>query len=150
MWAKNDQSLKFMIDKKQKIGISAVASDFNSLVDSRFGRCSYFLVFDNEGKLIDSISNEGQQARRGAGVAAAQGLIDYGVDVVISGRIGPNAYPVLSSAGIKVFIIDYDITADRALEEYKRGKLKEVKSSARENGLFMSSGRGIGRKFRKK
>ncbi len=116
--------------KEEKIGITAVSSDLNSLVDSRFGRCSYFLIVDEEGKLLDVISNQGQQARRGAGIAAAQDLADSGVKVVISGNIGPSAYSVLDSAGIKIFQVDYGITADKALEEYKKGKLEEVETPA--------------------
>lgn len=116
--------------KEEKIGITAVSSDLNSLVDSRFGRCSYFLIVDEEGKLLDVISNQGQQARRGAGIAAAQDLVDSGVKVVISGNIGPSAYSVLDSSGIKIFQVDYGITADKALEKYKKGELEKVENPA--------------------
>lgn len=133
--------------KEEKIGITAVSSDLNSLVDSRFGRCSYFLIVDEKGKLLDAVSNEGQQARRGAGIAAAQTLVDSGIKTVISGNIGPSAYSVLNSAGVKIFQIDYGITADKAFEKYKKEELKEIKNLA-QTGLFPPRQRGEGRRFR--
>jgi len=132
--------------KKEKIAISAVGSDLNSLVDSRFGRCSYFLLIDKEGELIESIPNQGQQARRGAGVAAAQTLVDAGVETVISGNIGPSAYSVLNPSGVKIFQVGYGVTADKAFEEYKKGNLEEMNSSSSHPGSIPPRG-GSRRRF---
>jgi len=124
--------------KKEKEGI-AIASrgpNLSSLVDFQFGRCAYFLITDESGKLIDSISNQGQQAQRGAGVAAAQAIVDSKVKVVITGSVGPNAYSVLNSAGIRIFTVNSEITISEALEEYKKDKLKEVITVTERRGSF--------------
>ena len=138
-------------EKRKEGGEIAVAStgpNLNSLVDFQFGRCAYFLIVDQNGKLIDSISNQGQQAQRGAGVAAAQAIVDSKVTAVITGNVGPNAYSILNSARIRIFTIDSEITISEVLEKYKKDELKEVVTTVERGSSFGPQGykkRGLGR-----
>lgn len=109
-----------------KICITTNNPNLDSLVDPRFGRCQYFLIVDEKGELIKAIPNEAGQAMRGAGIAAAQLVIDSGVQAVITGNVGPNAYYALNSSGIKVFPVAFGIVAKEALRMYGDGELKEV------------------------
>ena len=138
-------------EKRKEGGEIAVAStgpNLNSLVDFQFGRCAYFLIVDQNGKLIDSISNQGQQAQRGAGVAAAQAIVDSKVTAVITGNVGPNAYSILNSARIRIFTIDSEITISEVLEKYKKDELKEVVTTVERGSSFGPQSykeRGLGR-----
>lgn len=130
-----------------KICITAVGPELSSATDPRFGRCAYFLIIDEQGKLLKAIPNKGVQAMRGAGVTAAQIVADQGVKIVVTGNVGPNAYMVLTQSGTKIFPGVFNMTAKQAFELYKQGKLKEIDpSQAREfgPGFGQRLGRGIG------
>jgi predicted Fe-Mo cluster-binding NifX family protein len=78
----------------------------------------------------------------GAGISAAQSITDKGIDVVLTGNCGPNAYRVLSGAGIKV-ITGVTGKVKDAVEKYKTGKLQT--SSQPNVAAHFGSGGGMGR-----
>ncbi|MBD3282018.1 MAG: dinitrogenase iron-molybdenum cofactor biosynthesis protein [Candidatus Portnoybacteria bacterium] len=131
-----------------KICITANGSDIDSMVDPRFGRCAYFIILDDKGKLIESISNTAGRAIRGAGITAAQLAVDNEVDIIITGNVGPNAYRALSSSGVKIFHGAFDVNVKDAFDMYKKGELEEVDSSSGFGfGPGFGRGRGPGRGF---
>ena len=122
-----------------KILITSNGSDLNSSVSPVFGRCSYFLIVDEKGKLEKAIPNTGVQAVRGAGIAAAQTVVSEAAAVVITGNVGPNAFAVLQQSGIKLYN-GVGMTVKEALDKFKDNELTEITTSA---GRF--GGRGMGR-----
>ena len=112
-----------------KIAVSASADNMDAMVDPRFGRCAYFIIVETEGTEIknsDAIQNTGTQAMRGAGITAAQIVANKGVEAVITGNIGPNAFGVLSQTGIKIFTGVVGISVKAAAEKYLKGELEET------------------------
>jgi predicted Fe-Mo cluster-binding NifX family protein len=107
-----------------KIAFTAKKNILESEIDPRFGRCSYFLIIDINTMSFESISNESAMASGGAGIQAAQTIAKSGVDVVVTGNMGPNAFQTLNAAGIKVFT-GASGTIEEAIEKYKKGELKE-------------------------
>jgi predicted Fe-Mo cluster-binding NifX family protein len=85
-----------------QIAISAKEKTLDSEVDFRFGRAPFFLLVDPDTLEFEAIDNKGQDSTSGAGIAAARLLVDKKVETVITGECGPNAFNVLSSAGIEV------------------------------------------------
>jgi predicted Fe-Mo cluster-binding NifX family protein len=85
-----------------KIAISAAGPTLDAEVDPRFGRCQYFIIADTETTDFEVINNASAMSSGGAGISAAQMIADKGVEAVLTGNCGPNAYQVLSPAGIKV------------------------------------------------
>lgn len=67
-----------------------------------FGRACCFLVYDLEKNAQVFVSNTAATAPGGAGIKAAQIVVDTGAKAVIVPRLGQNAYNVLESAGIKI------------------------------------------------
>ncbi len=137
-----------------KICVTATGMDLNAQVDPRFGRCQYFVIVDSETMAFEAMANEAIAAPGGAGIQAAQTMVNKGVDVVISGNIGPNAFQVLSTAGVKIATGAYG-TVQEAAEMYKSGKLGVTGAStapahagmgatAPSGGLGMGGGRGGG------
>lgn len=110
-----------------KICISSTGENLFSSIDPRFGRCAYFLIVDSKkaGK-FEVIKNTGTHAQHGAGVTAAQIVADKKVDVAISGNFGPNAYIVLSQAGIKCYVASGSMSVKEALQFLDQGKLQEL------------------------
>lgn len=107
------------------IAITSSGQNLESRVNPRFGRTQHFLRVDEEGNLDQVISNPGVGARRGAGIQAAQTIADQGVEVLITGNIGPNAFSALQSAGVKVFLTG-SIPAKTAFEKWSGGELEQV------------------------
>jgi len=109
-----------------KIAITTVGENLEAAVDPRFGRAKTFLVYDDQTEQIELIPNtQNLQAAQGAGVQAAQQITDSGVQVLITGNVGPKAFSVLQTAGIKVYT-GLSGTVREAIEAYKEGKLMET------------------------
>ena len=110
-----------------KICISSTGENIDADVDPRFGRCRFFLVTDIDGGNVEAISNEGVMASGGAGIQAAQKVANTGVEYVITGNIGPNAFQTLNAANIKV-ITGVNGKIRNIIEQFKKGELKETGS----------------------
>ena len=131
-----------------KVCVTAMGKDLDAEVDPRFGRCQYFIFVDTDTMAFDAVENTAIAAPGGAGIQAAQTVVNKGVDVLISGNIGPNAFQVLSTAGVKVATGAYG-TVREAIEMYKSGKLNVSGGSTvgahAGMGMGMGRGRGMGR-----
>lgn len=128
-----------------KLAISSEGDTLQSNIDPRFGSCKQFLIVeivDNAVKEVIATVNEGLNQNHGAGIRAAQQLSGLGVNVVISGNLGPNVSKVLAEAGIKtVYSSD---NAKTAIEKFLKNELKEINKLAGESsdseGSSMDSG----------
>ncbi len=108
-----------------KIALSTSGSDLSAALDTRFGRAPKFLVLDLENGKFEIIDNQQNlDAAQGAGIQSAETVIRSGAKALVSGHCGPNAFRVLSSAGVKVYNSDAATVAE-AVEQFKQGKLKE-------------------------
>ena len=88
-----------------RIAISAGQESLDGPMDSRFGRAPYFFIIDTNTKEQVSLRNVNADASGGAGVQTAQLMADQGIDMVITGHVGPKAKQVLDQAGIKVHTV---------------------------------------------
>ena len=104
--------------------ISSQKPDLESPINERFGRSPYLIKVETQTISWESFSNPGISQSGGAGVAAAQFVIDQKAEAVISGDFGPNASRALSTAGVHMYLFDRDITTVlQAVENFKEGKL---------------------------
>ena len=120
-----------------KVAVSAQKDNLDSPTDPRFGRARYFLIVDIESLDYDAILNPNVNAVGGAGIQSAQLVIKQGVESVITGSCGPNAYRVLDAAGIKIFE-GISGSVKEAIQAYKSNRLRQ----SLDPGL---GGRGMGR-----
>lgn len=88
-----------------KIVITSTGKDLNSEFDQRFGRCSWFCLYDNESKQTEFISNENAESQGGAGTRTSQKMAELGVSRVISGDFGPKAKELLDRLNIQMVIL---------------------------------------------
>ncbi len=131
-----------------KIAILAVEVTLDAEIDPRFGRCQYFIIVDPDTMNFEAINNAGGMGSGGAGISTAQLIAGKGVGAVLTGNCGPNAYQVLSAAGIKV-ITGVSGKVKDAIESYKSGKL-QASSQPNVAGHFgMGRGGGMGRGMRR-
>jgi predicted Fe-Mo cluster-binding NifX family protein len=106
-----------------KIVVTATYPNLDSAIDSRFGRADYFVVVDVDTLEWRASPNPGVNASGGAGTLAAQYVSDQGAQAVVSGDFGPNAYSVLNTAGVDMYLIGHAQTVREAVEHFKDGKL---------------------------
>jgi len=106
-----------------KIAITAQGQEPNALLDPRFGRARFFRIVDTEnGQQLAIDNSAGANAVQGAGTQAAQTLARHGVQVVITGHVGPKALTALQAANIKVYSAESG-TVDQAVRDFLAGKL---------------------------
>jgi predicted Fe-Mo cluster-binding NifX family protein len=127
-----------------KIAISAVGPTLDAEVDPRFGRCQYFIITDPETIEFEAIDNASAISSGGAGISAAQTIASKGVEVVLTGNCGPNAYQALSPAGIKV-ITGVSGKVRDVIAEYKLGTYSAAQQANVPDHFGMGRGSGIGR-----
>jgi predicted Fe-Mo cluster-binding NifX family protein len=86
-----------------KIAIPVDEKNMESNVCASFGRAPYFLIYDTETKESVFIDNSAATSTGGAGIKAAQMIVDNKVDALLTPRCGQNAADVIKSADIKIF-----------------------------------------------
>jgi predicted Fe-Mo cluster-binding NifX family protein len=107
-----------------KIAITASENGWDEQVDSRFGRARGFFVIDTDDGTTSFIDNDANvDAAHGAGTSAAKSVIDAGVQVVISGDVGPKAATVLEAGGVQIMRGVKDVSIKEAYESYQKGDL---------------------------
>lgn len=128
-----------------KLCISSTGKDKSSQVDTAFGRAPFLLIIDMESLDVKVIENSAASAGHGAGIAAAQIVSDAGVDAVLSGYVGPNAFNALQASGIKVFEgASENYTVQGTIERFISGEYRE--KTAPTVGSEFGRGKGLGRK----
>jgi predicted Fe-Mo cluster-binding NifX family protein len=86
-----------------KIVIPVDENNTDTGVCISFGRTPYFLIYDTDTKQSDFLDNSAAASQGGAGIKAAQSLVDSQAAVLLTPRCGENAAEVLKAADIKMY-----------------------------------------------
>ena len=81
------------------IAVAADAKELAAPVSEVAARCRYFLFFNEQGVLVDTVENPYRTASGGAGGQAADFLAGRNVEVVIAGEFGQNMLDALQAKG---------------------------------------------------
>lgn len=119
-----------------KIAIPVVDNIVETKISPNFGRATYFLIYDVETKEITFIDNTSAASQGGAGIKAAQVIVDSGAEILITPRAGENAAEVIQSAGIKIYKTLNDSVQDNidAFIEGKLSLLQDIHSGFHNHG----------------
>lgn len=90
-----------------------------------FGRTPLFYIYDTETKESKAIDNSAIAAQGGAGIKAAQAIVDEKVEALLTPRCGENAAVVLQSANIKLYKTEGD-SVEANIQAFAEGKLAEL------------------------
>lgn len=124
-----------------KICISSTMDRDGAIADKRFGRCPYYAIYDEETQDYRFIENEGITEAHGAGLKAAQTVVDEGVNVVITGNLGPNAMRVLEAGHIEAYELKGNKVEDQ-IKYFKAGELKQITTPGSPHGGMGRNGFG--------
>lgn len=104
-----------------KIAITSTGTSLESKIDMRFGRCSYFVIFDDMIGSIEFIPNNAKDADQGAGIAAVEFIAKRNVNKVISGEFGMKIKSLLDSLKIQMIMVKQpDRTIGELIELLKK------------------------------
>ena len=126
-----------------KIAVTSSAPDIEASMDGVFGRCGHFVIVDLETTEWEAFPNQAASSGGGAGIQAAQFVVSKGAETLITGNIGPNAFGVLSAAGVRAFSA-LSGSVQQAIDDFKAGALTEI-VSPNVGGHFGMGGGGRGR-----
>ncbi|MCK9263879.1 MAG: NifB/NifX family molybdenum-iron cluster-binding protein [Deltaproteobacteria bacterium] len=141
-----------------RIAVSSAGNTLESPVDPRFGRCRYFLIIDTGTLAFEAVENPNISLGGGAGIQSAQLVADKGVQYLLTGNCGPNAFQTLTAAGIGVITGCSGVVSD-LVKQFNAGEFQTspganvpdhfgassgVADSPMGPGMGMGPGRGMG------
>jgi len=127
-----------------KIVVSSQGENLDAAASPVFGRCPTWVFVDTETMEYEAVPNPAMSQGGGAGIQAAQFVVNQGAKAVLSGNLGPNAFGVLQAAGVPTYLIP-EGTVRQAVEAYKAGKLQSMAGANVAAHAGMRGGRVTGR-----
>ncbi|MFA9392778.1 MAG: NifB/NifX family molybdenum-iron cluster-binding protein [Prolixibacteraceae bacterium] len=88
-----------------KIAITSTGNSLESTIDQRFGRCEYFVIYDNESEAMEFIPNPNKNWEEGAGTASVQLMASRNVNKIISGDFGIKIKSLFDSLKIQMIVL---------------------------------------------
>jgi predicted Fe-Mo cluster-binding NifX family protein len=89
-----------------KVAITSTGNSPESTLDSRFGRCSYFVVYDTESQATEFIPNPNKESIEGAGPASVTLVASRGISKVVSGEFGAKVKSIFDSLQIQLVVLN--------------------------------------------
>ncbi len=89
-----------------KVAITSTGNSPDSMIDSRFGRCSYFVIYDTENQSTEYIPNPNRDSIEGAGPASVELVASKGVTKVISGEFGAKVKSIFDQLQVQLIMIN--------------------------------------------
>ena len=111
-----------------KVVVSSNGYDLDAPISSVFGRCAVYVFVDVDTMEFEAIENPAAGAGGGAGIQAAQFVIEKGAQAALTGNVGPNAFDVFRAAEFPVYLIKEAMTVRQAVESFNAGKLETTGS----------------------
>jgi len=84
-----------------KIAIAAMTPDVDSMVAKHSAQAPFYLLFDEQGEMLEVVSNPYAGVDRGAAPQAALLLADNGVTLLVAGDFGARFVSELKEKGIE-------------------------------------------------
>ncbi|MFW6115729.1 MAG: NifB/NifX family molybdenum-iron cluster-binding protein [Chloroflexota bacterium] len=127
-----------------RIVISSSGTELDAPASPVFGRCQAYVFVDTECMTVDAVANPAIGAPSGAGIQAAQLVVEHGAEAVVTGSVGPNAFNVLESAGVPIYLFGGGTVREAAIA-FKSGQLQSIADASSQAGRGMGPGMGGGR-----
>ena len=88
-----------------KVAIASNGNTLESNIDSSFGRCAWFVIYDTESGAMEFIPNANKELEEHAGKAAVDLVASRNVSMIVSGEFGLKIKPMLDSMHIQMVVI---------------------------------------------
>jgi predicted Fe-Mo cluster-binding NifX family protein len=104
------------------IAIPADGERLDTPVCVSFGRAPFYCLYDTDTKQSRFFANDAADSPGGAGIKAAQSLVDNKIDTLITIRCGENAAKVLDGGKVGIYKA-MDLSIADNIEAFQNGKL---------------------------
>lgn len=110
-----------------KIAFTSAGTTWDSMIDPRFGRTEYIVMYDEECQELSVVDNGSvKNEAHGAGTATSQRIFELKPDVLITGNgPGDNASAALKHLTMKILVNAHGMTLRQAYDHYLNGDLNE-------------------------
>ena len=126
-----------------RIVVSAQGETLDAPASPVFGRCPTYVFVDTETLEFEAVPNPAMNQAGGAGIQAAQFVVNQGAQAVLTGNLGPNAFGVLQAAGVPGYLVG-EGTVRQAVEAHQSGQLQPLAGANVSSHAGMGMGRGMG------
>jgi len=89
-----------------KVAITSTGNNHEAKLDSRFGRCAYFVFYDTESQSTEFIPNPNKDNIEGAGPASVQLVASRNVKKVVSGEFGAKVKTIFDQLKIQLVVLN--------------------------------------------
>ncbi len=110
-----------------KIAFTSTGETWDAMIDPRFGRTEYILIYDEASDSLTSYDNRDIiKVQHGAGPQTSQKLFELAPDILITGNgPGGNASSILQRMQLKIFVGAGGFTIRQAYDKYKNNQLPQ-------------------------
>lgn len=126
-----------------KVVVTSNGQGLDAPASPVFGRSPWYVLVDTDTMEVETMENPAVGAASGAGIQAAQFVLERGAEAVVSGSVGPNAFEVFRSAEIPVYVFE-DGTVRDAIDAWQAGRLPQVGGPTGPAHAGLGGGRGMG------
>ena len=88
------------------VAITSTGNSSDSIIDPRFGRCSFFVFYNTETKESVFQPNPFKDNDEGVGVAVVDWISAFSCSKIISGQFGMKIKPLLDESRIQLILIN--------------------------------------------
>ena len=110
-----------------KIVFTAKGSNWDSLMDPRFGRMDILVIYDEEKDELVAVPNSETEAmEHGAGLQTAKKVLELKPDIIITGNgPGRKALEILHRSNVKMYVGAGEMSLKEAYEAFKNNELNK-------------------------
>lgn len=102
-----------------------IPSDDKTIIADHFGRAKFFMVYDTESNQIQILDNqENSLSSQGAGIQAANMVLEAKAEVLITNDLGPKAEKVIKGSTLKVIMVDSREQLNVVIDKFKSGEYR--------------------------
>ena len=122
-----------------KICIAANGTDLRSEIHREFTSAPYLLFYDTltEG-ITETLDNPAVSIPEGGELQAARLIVSRDIDILLCGKVSPDAGDVLGAGGVKHFIVKTPVPVNEAIDRFFQNELDPDVAPPR--GLFINQG----------
>ncbi len=119
-----------------KIFIPSSGDSIDSPIDSRFGRCSYYIIYDIILDNYEVYRNPFAGMENASGSSLALTIINKNIESVIVTHIGRKTFDIINEKNVKVYKVTSGSTVKDAITNYLQGNLFRVSRYAQSDTVF--------------
>jgi predicted Fe-Mo cluster-binding NifX family protein len=102
------------------IAVALTENHLRSLVDTHFGRCDWYGIYNSVSKEISYLENPNRYMDEGAGCKSVDFLLNLHIELVVAGRFGSKVVDSLKKNNIQMAIPNEPQTFEQIIKLLKK------------------------------